>query len=220
MKRMVDASCEAASRSSRHVMTTSNHRPYTFPGRSRRAGRRASAIAPFAYTDWAIGDFLKRARDKPWFADTVFVITADHCANSAGKTSLPVDKYHIPLCIYSPKHIAPGRVDRLMSQIDIPPTLLGLLNFSYTSRFYGYDLFKLEPGRERTFLSTYQELGYMRGNRLTSLIPRAPVKQMTPDLVTGDATPVATPDGVDAKDAITYYQTAAYLFTHGLMQHK
>lgn len=201
-----------------HVMTTSNHRPYTFPeGRvNAKQGARDSAVR---YTDWALADFLKRASTKPWFDDTVFVITADHCAASAGKTSLPVDKYHIPLFIYSPKHVAPGRVDRLMSQIDIPPTVLGLLNFSYTSHFYGYDLFKLEPGRERTFLSTYQELGYMRDGRLTSLIPREPVKEMTPDLVSGDAT-VAKADPVDAKDAITYYQTAAYLFTNGLMRKK
>jgi phosphoglycerol transferase MdoB-like AlkP superfamily enzyme len=201
-----------------HVMTTSNHRPYTFPeGRvNAKQGARNSAVR---YTDWALADFLKRASTKPWFDDTIFVITADHCAASAGKTSLPVDKYHIPLFIYSPKHVAPGRVDRLMSQIDIPPTVLGLLNFSYTSHFYGYDLFKLEPGRERTFMSTYQELGYMRDGRLTSLIPREPVKEMTPDLVTGDAT-VAQANPVDAKDAITYYQTAAYLFTHGLMTKK
>jgi phosphoglycerol transferase MdoB-like AlkP superfamily enzyme len=201
-----------------HVMTTSNHRPYTFPeGRvNAKQGARNSAVR---YTDWALADFLKRASTKPWFDDTIFVITADHCAASAGKTSLPVDKYHIPLFIYSPKHIAPGRIDRVMSQIDIPPTVLGLLNFSYTSHFYGYDLFKLEPGRERTFMSTYQELGYMRGDRLTSLIPREPVKEMTPDLVSGDAT-VAKVDPVDAKDAITYYQTAAYLFTHGLMAKK
>jgi phosphoglycerol transferase MdoB-like AlkP superfamily enzyme len=107
-----------------------------------------------------------------------------------------------------------------MSQIDIPPTVLGMLGFSYTSRFYGYDLFRIEPGRERAFLSTYQELGYLHGDRLTSLVPRMPVKQMLPERTTGDATPVAHPDPVDAKDAITYYQTAAYLFTHGLMKRK
>jgi phosphoglycerol transferase MdoB-like AlkP superfamily enzyme len=201
-----------------HVMTTSNHRPFTFPeGRiAMSQGRRTSAVA---YTDWALGDFLKRAATKPWFKDTVFIITADHCATSAGKTSLPVDRYHIPLYIYSPAHIAPGRIDRLMSQIDIPPTLLGLLHFSYTSRFYGYDLFKLEPGRERTFLSTYQELGYMHGDVLTSLIPRQPVKQMVPQRTTGDATPVLQANPTDADAAITYYQSAAYLFTNGLMKH-
>jgi phosphoglycerol transferase MdoB-like AlkP superfamily enzyme len=202
-----------------HVMTTSNHRPFTFP-----AGRvnlpQGSRRAAVEYTDWAIADFLKRAATKPWFDDTVFVITADHCATSAGKTSLPVDRYHIPLFIYSPKHVQPGRVDRLMSQIDIPPTVLGMLNFSYTSHFYGYDLFKLEPGRERAFLSTYQELGYLHGDRLTSLIPRQPVKEMIPQKTTGDATPVDHMDPVDAKDAVTYYQTAAYLFTNGLMKRK
>jgi phosphoglycerol transferase MdoB-like AlkP superfamily enzyme len=202
-----------------HVMTTSNHRPFTFPeGRvNLRQGSRRAAVQ---YTDWAIADFLKRASTKPWFDDTIFVITADHCATSAGKTSLPVDRYHIPLFIYSPRHVQPGRVDRLMSQIDIPPTLLGMLGFSYTSRFYGYDLFRLEPGRERAFLSTYQELGYLHGDRLTSLVPRMPVKQMLPERTTGDATPVDHPDPTDARDAITYYQTAAYLFTNGLMKHK
>lgn len=201
-----------------HVMTTSNHRPFTFPeGRvALPQGRRTAAVA---YTDWALGDFLKRAATKPWFKDTVFVITADHCATSAGKTSLPVDRYHIPLYIYSPAHIAPGRVDRLMSQIDIPPTVLGLLHFSYTSRFYGYDLFKLEPGRERAFISTYQELGYLRGDTLTSLVPRQPVKQMLPQRDTGDATPVTSVNQADADAAITYYQSAAYLFTKGLMKH-
>jgi phosphoglycerol transferase MdoB-like AlkP superfamily enzyme len=66
-----------------HIMTTSNHRPYTFPeGRGPwPQGKRESAVA---YTDWAIGDFLRRAQAKPWFKDTVFVITADHCASSAG----------------------------------------------------------------------------------------------------------------------------------------
>ncbi|WP_448099286.1 LTA synthase family protein [Luteibacter yeojuensis] len=218
MKRMDDAYAKGKPFFG-HVMTTSNHRPFTFPeGRVKLPqGSRRAAVQ---YTDWAIADFLKRASTKPWFDDTIFVITADHCATSAGKTSLPVDRYHIPLFIYSPKHVPPGRVDRLMSQIDIPPTILGMLNFSYTSRFYGYDIFKLEPGRERAFLSTYQELGYLHGDRLTSLIPRQPVKEMIPQKTTGDAAPVEKMDPVDAKDAVTYYQTAAYLFTNGLMKRK
>ncbi|MEX1828313.1 LTA synthase family protein [Luteibacter sp. CQ10] len=201
-----------------HVMTTSNHRPFTFP-KGRVPLPQGTRPAAVQYTDWAIADFLKRAASKPWFDDTVFVITADHCATSAGKTSLPLNRYHIPLYIYSPKHIAPGRVDRLMSQIDIPPTLLGMLGFSYTSRFYGYDLFKLEPGRERAFVSTYQELGYLRGDRLDSLVPRQPVKELIPDRVSGDAEPAEHPNKENGDDAVAYYQTAAYLFTHGLMRH-
>jgi phosphoglycerol transferase MdoB-like AlkP superfamily enzyme len=201
------------------VMTTSNHRPFTFPeGRvdMPQHVRRAAV----KYTDWAIADFLKRAATKPWFADTVFVIIADHCATSAGKTSLPVERYHIPLIIYSPKYIQPAKIDRVLSQIDVPPTLLGLLNFSYTSRFLGYDLFRLEPGRERAFISTYQELGYMHGNRLTSLIPRAAPKQVTADFNTGDTKPVAQVDQADVNAAIGYYQIASYMFSNGLMKYR
>ncbi len=202
-----------------NVMTTSNHRPFTWPeGRiDMPNGLRRGAVK---YTDWAIADFLKRAADKPWFADTVFVIIADHCATSAGKTSLPVDRYHIPLIIYSPKYIQPAKIDRVISQIDVPPTLLGLLNFSYTSKFLGYDLFKLEPGRERAFISTYQELGYIHGDRLTSMIPREKAKQVKPDFETGDATPVDQVNQADVDAAIAYYQVASYQFDHGLMKYK
>ncbi len=107
-----------------HVMTTSNHRPYTFPAERGPwpQGKRNSAVA---YTDWAIGDFVRRARKRPWFANTLFVITADHCASSGGKASLPTFRYRIPMWVYSPGHVAPGRFTEMISQVDIAPTLLG-----------------------------------------------------------------------------------------------
>ena len=196
-----------------HVMTTSNHRPYTFPaGRVPfPQGSRAGAVA---YTDWAIADFIRRARARPYFGDTVFVITADHDAASAGKASIPVNRYHIPLWIYAPGRIAPRRVDRFMSQVDIPPTLLGLLHFSYRSRFFGYDIFRLPPGRGRAFPATYEKLGYLRGGLLTILEPRRRAEQLHPDVATGDATP-AQPRGADIDDAIAWYQVAAELFKRG-----
>ena len=68
------------------------------------------------YIDYAIGHFIEQAGKKPWFADTLFVIVADHCASAAGKTKLPVSGYHIPLIFDAPKILNPGRVDRLISQ--------------------------------------------------------------------------------------------------------
>ncbi len=197
-----------------HVMTTSNHRPFTFPaGRvSQPNGTRQGAVA---YTDWSIGDFIRRAREKPYFADTVFVITADHCASSAGKTSVPINRYHIPLWIYAPGHIQPQRIDRLMSQVDIAPTLLGLLNFSYRSRFFGYDLLQLEPGRERAFPATYEKLGYLHHDVLTVLEPQRKVEQMKPDYATGDAVPLVPQDRALIDDAAVYYQVASELFKRG-----
>jgi phosphoglycerol transferase MdoB-like AlkP superfamily enzyme len=197
-----------------HIMTTSNHRPYTFPaGRVSQANQtRAGAVA---YTDWSIGDFIKRAREKSYFDDTVFVITADHCASSAGKTSVPVNRYHIPLWIYAPAHIKPQRVERLMGQVDIAPTVLGLLNFSYRSRFFGYDLFQLEPGRERAFPATYEKLGYLHNDVLTVLEPQRKLEQMKPDYATGDASPINPQNENQIDQAIAYYQVASELFRHG-----
>jgi phosphoglycerol transferase MdoB-like AlkP superfamily enzyme len=199
-----------------HVMTTSNHRPYTFPaGRvAMPQGKRQSAVA---YTDWAIGDFLRRARTRPWFKDTVFVITADHCASSGGLAQLPVFRYHIPMWIYSPGNIAPARVDRMMAQVDIAPTVLGLLGMDYRSSFYGADLFALEPGRGRAFIGNYQRLGYLRGDSLVELSPHRHIDDVRPDYEK-DAPQFPLPvDTALARDAIAYYQTASYRFRHGLM---
>ena len=194
-----------------HVMTTSNHRPFTVPANRvpQQDGTREAAVA---YTDWSIADFLKRAQSKPYFDDTVFVITADHCASSAGRTSVPINRYHIPLWIYAPKHIQPQRVHRLMSQVDVVPTLLGLLNFSYRSRFFGYDLFQLEPGRERAFPATYEKLGYLRGDILSVLEPQRRLEQMRPDFETGDGTPVQPIDQQLVDQAAAYYQVASHLY--------
>ncbi|MBL7872592.1 MAG: sulfatase-like hydrolase/transferase [Cyclobacteriaceae bacterium] len=197
-----------------HIMTTSNHRPYTYPEGRIDIPSHTSRQGAVKYTDYAIGKFIKESSRKPWFNNTLFVIVADHCASSAGKTELPVNKYHIPMLIYAPSHIAPGRMERLMSQIDIGPTILGLLNFSYTSKFYGYDMFKLEPGRERAFISTYQSLGYIKGDKLIVLSPQLKVEYFT---VSGKEQVKSKPDQNTINEAIAWYQTASYSFTHGLM---
>ncbi|WP_243048079.1 LTA synthase family protein [Dyella sp. RRB7] len=199
-----------------HIMTTSNHRPFTVPANRvpQKNGTREAAVA---YTDWSIADFIKRAQAKPYFDDTVFVITADHCASSAGRTSVPINRYHIPLWIYAPKHIAPQRVSRQMAQVDIMPTVLGLLNFSYRSRFFGADLFELEPGRERAFPATYEKLGYLHGDVLTVLEPQRKLEQLRPNFDNGDAVPNTPIDQGQVDDATAYYQVAAFLFKHGLM---
>ncbi|HEX5488939.1 MAG TPA: LTA synthase family protein [Rhodanobacteraceae bacterium] len=199
-----------------HIMTTSNHRPYTWPqGRvDLPQGKRNGAVK---YTDWAIGDFIRRMRAKPYFRDTVFVITADHCADSSGKSRIPINHYLIPLLIYSPAHIAPRRVERMTSQIDIPPILLGLLHFSYRSRFFGHNVLNLPPDRDRAFPSTYQNLGYLRGDRLTILSPNRKLEQVKPDPVTGGATPYRQVDQADVRQTIAAYQVAYDEFHSGRM---
>jgi phosphoglycerol transferase MdoB-like AlkP superfamily enzyme len=195
-----------------HIMTTSNHRPFTFPdGRiDIESGRREGAVK---YTDWAIGDFIRRARDKPWFDNTLFILTADHTAKASGRVDLPPDRYHIPMVWYAPKLVEPDVMSRLMSQMDLAPTLLGWLGIGYDSRFMGYDMATLEPGRERAFISTYQKLGYLKGDRLVVLdVNRPPVVE--PGLPAQPGAP-ATDDRQLIEEGIAWYQAASRLFNSG-----
>jgi phosphoglycerol transferase MdoB-like AlkP superfamily enzyme len=199
-----------------HVMTTTNHRPFTYPDGRIDIPSHTSREGAVKYTDYAIGKFIKESSKKPWFDNTIFVIVADHCASSAGKTELPVNKYHIPMMIYSPKNIAPGKMERLMSQIDIGPTLLGLLNFTYTSKFFGYDMFKLEPGRERIFISTYQSLGFIKDDKMIILYPQQKTKAFQiKDFSNSTLEPIAMDEKL-LKEAIAWYESASYAFKSGL----
>ena len=200
-----------------HIMTTSNHRPYTYPDGRIDIPSHSNREGAVKYTDYAIGKFIKDASKKPWFNNTIFVIVADHCASSAGATELPVNKYHIPLLIYSPAHVAPGKMERLMSQIDLGPTLLGMLNFSYNSKFFGYDMNKLEPGRERAFISTYQSLGYLRNDTLVVLHPGKSVDFFKPNYSDGSVLPLQSKASL-TKETIAWFQVASYEFRNGLLR--
>jgi phosphoglycerol transferase MdoB-like AlkP superfamily enzyme len=195
------------------IMTTSNHRPYTFPdGRIDlpSGGGRAAAVK---YTDYAIGKFIEQAKSKKWFKDTIFIITADHCASSAGKTALPINKYHIPLLIYAPSIIKPAAVDTLASQIDIPPTILGLLNFNYNSKFFGKDILKSPPNR--ALISTYQLLGYLKDSYLVILTPNKEPEQYK---VEGKKLIRVQSEQKYINAAISYYQSAYELYTRGALK--
>lgn len=199
-----------------HIMTTSNHRPFTYPEGRIDIPSHTNRQGAVKYTDYAIGRFMKAAVHKPWFKNTVFVIVADHCASSAGKTELPVEKYHIPMIIYSPDFVKAGVMKRLMSQIDIGPTLLGMLHFSYKSKFYGYDMFQLEEGRERAFISTYQNLGYLKDNRMVILSPQLKIQSLS--LLADHRPEAASDDRAVVNEAIAWYQSASYSFKHKLMK--
>ena len=196
------------------VMTVSNHRPFTYPeNRIDIPPSKQERSGAVKYTDYAIGKFLKEARQKPWFANTIFLIVADHCAGSAGSAELPVTGYHIPLIIYSPGNIQPTKIDRLTAQIDIVPTILGLLKFNYKSKFFGQDIFDLPEGRERAFISTYQGLGYLKNNKLIIQSPVRKIEEWQPDFITGKAVKTPLTDSL-VKQAISFYQCASWLVNH------
>ncbi len=194
-----------------HIMTVSNHRPFTYPdGRIDIPSATQSREGAVKYTDYCINKFLKEAATKPWFNNTIFVIVSDHCASSAGSVQLPVNVYHIPLMIYSPANIQPSVVKEITAQIDIAPTILGLLNFSYKSKFFGQDVFNFTPEKRRAYVSTYQGLGFIKNEQLVIQSPVKKVNQFKPNFTTGEAIAVPLNDSL-AKQAISFYQTAVWL---------
>jgi phosphoglycerol transferase MdoB-like AlkP superfamily enzyme len=195
-----------------HMMTVSNHRPYTYPdGKIDIPSASQSVEGGVKYTDYAINKFLKDAQKKPWFNNTLFVIVADHCSKSAGKTDLPVNRYHIPCFIYAPNLVKPAIEQRLTSQIDLAPTILGMMNLNYTSRFLGYDLYKTPVGNERVFISTYQDMGYIRNDKLAILSPQKKAEMYIPNFVSGVGSKT-TQNQAFLNEAIAWYQAANYLY--------
>ena len=197
-----------------HVMTTSNHRPYTYPAGRIDIPSGTGREGAVKYTDYAVGQLIERARKKPWFKDTMFVITADHGASARGTAQIPLDKYLIPAFIYAPGHVKPGRVDRLMSQIDLLPTLLGQLDFSYYTKFLGRDIMRSAPETDRAFVANFQTLGYMKGDRIAVLQPK---RQLDVYRLDKDAyLPLPAGDAALAREAISFYQIASHVFSNGL----
>ncbi|HMM77020.1 MAG TPA: LTA synthase family protein [Gammaproteobacteria bacterium] len=198
-----------------HLMTTSNHRPYTFPDGRITLPSGSGRPGAVRYTDWAIGHFLDGARRAPWFDDTIFVILGDHCASSAGKVDLPARRYHVPLLIYSPAHVPPGHVDTVASQIDVAPTLLALLGIDYDSTAFGRDILRMPPEAGRALIANYQYLGLLAHDEVTVLGPHRRISRH-PAVAARDNSSIAA-DDADAARAIAYYQTASEAYRHGLL---
>ena len=205
-----------------HWMTVSNHRPFTFPeGKIDISPASKSREGGVKYTDYALHKFFKMAQKQAWFSNTVFVIVADHCASSAGKTELPAYNYRIPAMIYAPNFIEPARCNKLMSQIDLMPTVFGLLNFNYSSKFYGQNV--LDAGyKPRAIIATYQDLGFIKDNIITIISPVRKAKQFQLSLTPKDGLEDDFNIFYDQKplekerldlinQTISNYQTASYL---------
>jgi phosphoglycerol transferase MdoB-like AlkP superfamily enzyme len=202
-----------------HLMTTSNHQPFTFPdgkidlipGEGKDGSGRLGGVK---YTDYALEELMTEARAQPWFKDTIFVVVADHCASSAGKVGLPVEKYHIPLFIYSPGHIPSKEVDTLASQIDLAPTLLSLLNISYESFFFGENILSSDF-EGRALIANYQKLGLLKKEELLFLSPGKQINR----IILNHGEPVLekiSRNYPGVKELMAYYQGADYAFIHRL----
>jgi phosphoglycerol transferase MdoB-like AlkP superfamily enzyme len=153
------------------ALTVSNHKPYTYPaGRipeNPQAKKRDYAVK---YSDYALGEFFRQARQEPFWTNTIFVVVADHGDRVYGAQTIPIHSYEIPLVILGPAVVKAGvRVSRLGCSLDVAPTVLGLIGRPYETLFFGRDLFKENAGEGRVVLNHNRDIGMMTGERMVVL---------------------------------------------------
>jgi len=199
------------------IMTTSNHRPYTYPAGKINIPSGSGREGAVKYTDYAIGRFINKIKTKPWFKNTAIIFIADHCASSAGKNEIDIAKYHIPAIIYNLPNQAPLNIPGTCSQIDLYPTLFGLMNWEYNSNLFGNNVLsdKYQP---RALLGTYQKLAYMKNDSIIILGPQQKVETFQYKRATNEQIAAKANEQL-INEAIAYYQTAYHLFkNNGLKQ--
>ena len=127
------------------VFTLTSHHPYDLP--AEYAGKMPAGKTPqqpcVAYTDLSLRKFFETASKMPWFENTVFVFVADHVSPqiAADATRTPRGRTSILYFMFTPDHSLQGRYDHVTQQLDIMPTLLGLLGYQKPFFAFGRDVF-------------------------------------------------------------------------------
>ena len=123
------------------LLSISNHPPYVIPEYFQpRSEKVEDQIVEYA--DWSIRKFMDQAKQQPWYNNTIFVLMGDH-GKLVGtpECEMPQSYNHVPLMIFG-NGIEPGKVENFGGQIDVAPTVLGMLGISYTQNNFGVDLLK------------------------------------------------------------------------------
>ncbi|HEX8015742.1 MAG TPA: sulfatase-like hydrolase/transferase [Flavobacterium sp.] len=198
------------------VMTTSNHRPFTYPSGKIDIPSGTSREGAVKYTDFALKELFRKAQTKPWFKNTVFVIIADHCASSAGKDEIDVANYHIPAFIVNFSENQNQKIAQQCSQIDLWPTLFSLFHWDYESDFFGKNVLDSQF-EQRALMGTYRKLVLMKKDKVMILSDQK--KQAFYSWNKEDNSLKSLPiDQSFLEETISWYQTADFLFTNKLLQ--
>jgi phosphoglycerol transferase MdoB-like AlkP superfamily enzyme len=156
------------------VFTSSNHEPFEIPpGRvspeDDPEGARKTAIK---YADYAVGQFLDKARQSSYWKNTIFLVVADHPARLFAGKPVPVQRFHIPGVIIGDM-IEPRRVPGITSQIDLVPTLLSLMGIDSKHPGIGRDLTLPEfaEGSGRAMMQFNALQAYLEDDKVVVLQP-------------------------------------------------
>lgn len=156
------------------VFTSSNHDPFDIPqgkvslpkGHNPENYKRDLAIK---YADYALGKFINKAKTQSYWENTVFLVVADHDVRVFGSEPVPLKSFHIPAVVLN-SDMKSKRDPRLVSQIDLPVTLMSLLGVDQATPMLGFDLTKSYPV-ERAMMQYYDNFAYLENDRAVILMP-------------------------------------------------
>lgn len=203
------------------AITGSNHKPFKVPpGRVSWPAGRSARRGAVLYADWAIGRYLKRAKQEHLLDHTVVLIVGDHGARVYGAERIPVTSYRIPAVIFAPDPAYRGVAnDRLASQVDLAPTLLSLAGVAYDAPFFGQDLLGLPAAGGRALVNHNRSIGVLTDSTLVILgLHRSRTFYERPDrksdtFIEADD---ESPSHHDlASDAAAIFQTAYHVYREG-----
>ena len=138
------------------VFTASSHHPFAVPEKYKKqfVEEELEIHKCIRYTDMSIGKFFDTASRQPWFKNTIFVLTSDH-TNMSNHAEYQTDLggFCSPIIIYDPSRPEGKTVNKIAQQIDILPTILGMLN--YTKPYFGFGIDVLNTPKEDTWAVNY-----------------------------------------------------------------
>ena len=132
------------------VFTASSHEPFKIPDEHKAQFTRGEIPMhrAISYADYSLKRYFEQVKNEPWFKNTIFVITADHCGVSHREDyNNEMGRFLIPIFFYTPGGQLPVKCDstRLIQQTDIAPSLLSLLNYPKPFFSFGKDVFDDSP---------------------------------------------------------------------------
>lgn len=213
------------------LLTLSFHRDYNIPkGKIDPAypdHPHAKQLGTIQYMDWAIGRFIKKARQSDYFENTLFIFTADHCGGFLSMEPEPTAQ-RIPFLIYAPAIIGSDghKISQICSQTDIPPTIMDLLGGEYRHSFFGSSVLSRAPDKAGALLQDgHGILSYIDSRHyMVRVIPQQKGVDLyrfhSPDnLMALEPTPENKQIRVELKNrCIAMIQTAAFLYNQQVYQ--
>lgn len=160
------------------IQTSDNHRPYSIPEEDKDFVRRNVSIEElhkygfeslaefnaFCYTDYCYNKFIEAAKQSPYFDNTIFVFMGDHGVEGDATAMYPkawtdqrLNDEHVPLLFYAPALLSPQKINSTASQIDVLPTLAGMVHQSYTNKTLGRDLLHSAAKENGAFIIHHDE---------------------------------------------------------------